>query len=731
QRYQVKKKRPQTEAQAQRNMMVYLKNIAGFTLDYFKGMSYDDIRPIFEAKFNANLNLPSEWKTHNLIWRNKDNLEEHSLDDLFNSLRIYEAKVKHSFSPVSAATSAFAICAQLPVRSPKDNRRTVSSEPQRRHVIVETSTSNALVSSCDGIGSYDWSYQAEEEPANFALMAIPSSSSISDNEARDSVLVTLKQKLNQAEKERDDLKLKFDKFQSSSQSLTKLLANQTNSKHGLGYHSESNSKSFSQSSFFDRSQPNGEYHVVPPPITGNFMPPKLDLVFHTALIVVETAHSAFTIQLSPAKSTQDISHPTRPMATLIEDWVSDSEDESEPKNPQRAPSFVQTFEHANLSGRSILPVQAPILDATPNPTSLKTNGSSKRKNRKTCFVCKGVDHLIKDCNFQSKPKHQSTPRNFTHRGYDKQYASSTKKYPQKHIVPAVILTKSKPVSVTVARPVSAVVLKIMATKPRHACSLHTKTNSIIRRHKTCSKFSKTSNSSPKVTTAHAKVGNPQYALKDKGVIDSGCSRHMTGNMSDLSDFQELNGRYVSFGGEEADQQYMLFPVWFIGSTNPLNKEEDATFDGKEYDAEKPESIVNLSSSSSALSGEQDDITKKKDKGKSPVDYFIRNKDFNEDFKDYSEDSSNDISAAGPIVPTAGQNYSNNTTPLVLLVLQLLETLRFNMLLNLLILFILIMRMLIIADAIAELNSFHEVRLALIDCRIVCMRNFHWLEKKAL
>nr|GEV48748.1 hypothetical protein [Tanacetum cinerariifolium] len=55
QRYQVIKKIPQTEAQAQRNMMVDLKNTAGFTLDYFKGMSYDDIRHIFEAKFNANM----------------------------------------------------------------------------------------------------------------------------------------------------------------------------------------------------------------------------------------------------------------------------------------------------------------------------------------------------------------------------------------------------------------------------------------------------------------------------------------------------------------------------------------------------------------------------------------------------------------------------------------------------------------------------------------------------
>nr|GEV60901.1 hypothetical protein [Tanacetum cinerariifolium] len=55
QRYQVMKRKPQIEAQAQKNMMMYLKNVAGFKLDYFKGMSYDNIRPIFEAKFNSNI----------------------------------------------------------------------------------------------------------------------------------------------------------------------------------------------------------------------------------------------------------------------------------------------------------------------------------------------------------------------------------------------------------------------------------------------------------------------------------------------------------------------------------------------------------------------------------------------------------------------------------------------------------------------------------------------------
>ncbi|GKA06837.1 ribonuclease H-like domain-containing protein [Tanacetum coccineum] len=43
-------------------------------------------------------------------------------------------------------------------------------------------------------------------------------------------------------------------------------------------------------------------------------------------------------------------------------------------------------------------------------------------------------------------------------------------------------------------------------------------------------------------------GNPQMDLKDQGVIDSGCSRHMTGNMSYLTDYEEIDGGYVAFGG---------------------------------------------------------------------------------------------------------------------------------------------------------------------------------------
>nr|GEV16633.1 hypothetical protein [Tanacetum cinerariifolium] len=54
-KYQALNRKPHTEAQAKKNMMLYLKNVASFKIDYFKGMSYDDIRPIFEAKFNSNV----------------------------------------------------------------------------------------------------------------------------------------------------------------------------------------------------------------------------------------------------------------------------------------------------------------------------------------------------------------------------------------------------------------------------------------------------------------------------------------------------------------------------------------------------------------------------------------------------------------------------------------------------------------------------------------------------
>nr|GEV79279.1 retrovirus-related Pol polyprotein from transposon TNT 1-94 [Tanacetum cinerariifolium] len=52
-RYQYLKKKPFTEAQARKNMMIYLKHMTGFKMDFFTGMTYIEIRPIFEKHYNS------------------------------------------------------------------------------------------------------------------------------------------------------------------------------------------------------------------------------------------------------------------------------------------------------------------------------------------------------------------------------------------------------------------------------------------------------------------------------------------------------------------------------------------------------------------------------------------------------------------------------------------------------------------------------------------------------
>nr|GFA03955.1 hypothetical protein [Tanacetum cinerariifolium] len=180
--------------------------------------------------------------------------------------------------------------------------------------------------------------------------------------------------------------------------------------------------------------------------------------------------------LSTAKPTQDSSHTNRPSAPIIEESVSDPEDEYETTALQIAPSFVQSTEQVKPPRHYVQPVETSIPAATPKPTSPKSNRSGKRRNRKTCFLCRSVDHLIKDCNYHAMKKGTPTPRNYVHRVFN-----------------------------TAVRPVSAAVPKIMVTRPRHAHSPVTKYKSPIRRHITRSPSLKTSNSPPKVTTVKTPV----------------------------------------------------------------------------------------------------------------------------------------------------------------------------------------------------------------------------------
>nr|GEU79895.1 hypothetical protein [Tanacetum cinerariifolium] len=100
-------------------------------------------------------------------------------------------------------------------RSPKDKRRNVAAEPQRRNVPVETSTSNALVSQLESAEARLLVYQQNETVFEEDIKLIKLKVQLRDN-----AVVVLRQKFEKAEQERNDLKLKLKKFQTSSKNLS-------------------------------------------------------------------------------------------------------------------------------------------------------------------------------------------------------------------------------------------------------------------------------------------------------------------------------------------------------------------------------------------------------------------------------------------------------------------------------------------------------------------------------
>ncbi|GJS76065.1 putative ribonuclease H-like domain-containing protein [Tanacetum coccineum] len=317
--------------------------------------------------------LSPEWNTHAVVWRNKVELETMSMNDLYNNLKVYELRslgcsneavnaargvttastqVNTAYSTNIDNLSDVVICSffvsqpnspqlaheDLQQIHPDDiERRTIgfdkskvecynchkrghfarecraprnqdnkNKESSRRSVPVEISTSTALVS-CDGLGGYDWSDQAEEGP-NYALMAFSSSSYKTDLESVEEKLEFYKKNESVYVEKINGLKwdIQIGEITIRELSLDKLIECQIvdNCKKGLGYEN---------------------YNTVSAsPTTGNFMPPTPDLSF-TGLdefvnkLVVE---NRMTSEEEPKVVRKNDDAP------IIEEWVSDSEEEN-------------------------------------------------------------------------------------------------------------------------------------------------------------------------------------------------------------------------------------------------------------------------------------------------------------------------------------------------------------------------------------------------------------------
>nr|GEZ59952.1 ribonuclease H-like domain-containing protein [Tanacetum cinerariifolium] len=333
--------------------------------------------------------------------------------------------------------------------------------------------------------------------------------------------------------------------------------------------SSSSDNEFAPSPIYDRYQSGDGYHVVPLPYIRTFMPPKPDL----------------------------------DSAPIIEDWAFDSEDESKTKISHNVPSFVQHTKQVKSPRPSVQHVETSILTANPKTAIPKpTNNVKKQKldekveelkehlqivpndddddvyTKATPLALKVlvVDYEIYTEN--NKPYYKiiradgsnqlflsflSLLRNFDREDLEvlwklvkERFASSKpKNFSDDFLLTTLTYMFENPnVEAQVWKNQKGVhgLAKVKRWRLLESCGVHIITFTtiqmilLVERRYLLTRF--TFEQMLNNVRLEVEEGNPQHALKDKGVIDIGFSRHMTGNISYLSNFEELNGGYVSFGG---------------------------------------------------------------------------------------------------------------------------------------------------------------------------------------
>ncbi|GJX32910.1 putative ribonuclease H-like domain-containing protein [Tanacetum coccineum] len=416
-------------------------------------------------------------------------------------------------------------------RAPK-NLENKGRENNKRTVIVETPTQNALIAQ-DGIGGYDWSYQAEEEhPTNYALMHIYL---------------------------QEVLPIQILIFATPAEESF------VNSSEMLEYQFR-----------LDKG-----YHAVPPPLTGTFMAPKPDLMFIDEQVeseslnvvsnvtssdvkIVESKHESvdkgvFNIVESNAVRMNNFSAP------IIEDWNSDDKSEVEPNDKVKSirPS-TKKIKYVKTVRKIVEKIETPKQNKYyPRGNQRNWNnlmsqrlGSDFKMINKACFVCGSFEHLHYVCD----QKVVRSVWNNTSRVNHKNFANKmTHPHPNRRFVPQVVLTRLgklktagaavntvRTINTAEQRPVNTVVSKPTLNCPRLMSNAFKRGHSQVTREKAV--VSENKGTWANAVKASACWGNPQQKeYKEKAVIDSGCSTHMIGNKCYLDEYKDYDGGFVSFG----------------------------------------------------------------------------------------------------------------------------------------------------------------------------------------
>ncbi|GJS03330.1 ribonuclease H-like domain-containing protein [Tanacetum coccineum] len=466
------------------------------------------------------------------------------------------------------------------------NQGNRNGDGPRRNAPVDTSTTNALVVQ-DGIGGYDWSFQAEESITNFALMAYTSQGYQMGLESLEARIVVHEK--NKAVYEEDIAFLMYD-VQVKDISI-KDLKNHAKDKAGLGYNSQINENEVVHSVFNiresdvddrpvnDRFKTGEGFHAVPPPYTGNYMPSRPDLSF------AGLDYSVYKTKVSVFRPKSD---QTKPKFTKI--------------------NFVKSNENVNSVDK----------ENTHRQVEYPRKSQSPRDNRRNWNEL--MTHKLGNGQVLVNTAKQSSPRAAT--------------------------------SISTARPVNTASPKPKVNDALPIPYYYFKAHSPVRRTFNQKSAAKTNNFNEKVNTARVnnetiaepkaivsvakgnrenvvksstywfgdqqemlltispKTDNPQYTLQDQGIFDSGCSRHMTGNKSFLTDYQEIDGRFVAFGGSpKGGKDAVADDAGKKTTEEPANEDErnGQEKEGGALNKEEPKKVTQALTDPSWIEAMQDEL----------------------------------------------------------------------------------------------------------------------------
>ncbi|GJW51268.1 ribonuclease H-like domain-containing protein [Tanacetum coccineum] len=281
-------------------------------------------------------------------------------------------------------------------------------------------------------------------------------------------------------------------------------------------------------------------------------------------------------------------------APIIEEYESDSDDKhvSLPSKEHETPSFANTIKHVKTPRQPVK--QQNTCSKSLKPDKKDCSGLMSKKlglgygfTKKACFVCGSFSHLIRDCDFHEKRKAKQAEVNkrmckgIGQRENRPVWNNVNRVNHQNQFVPTAVLTRTGKIQVNTARAsstnnvntVRASSTKNVSTARHNFNSQAVPTNAARKVHivkpivnnlvllgenrKLLLRPQQVVIGDPKgiirTKSPNTMVDQilesdyPQRALKNKGIVDNGCSRHMTGNKAYLAEYQDYNGGPVAFG----------------------------------------------------------------------------------------------------------------------------------------------------------------------------------------